>query len=147
LGDGPCRSSLQQLSANLGLNDRVHFLGNVPQDPNPHQFLDASVLCSHSEGFPNTLIEALAAACPVIATDVGGIKDVIFDNRTGLLVADDDDTGLVAAAERLIANPGLCNRLGTQGQRYVREHFHRQIVVENLMDFYASLTSRRCIRG
>jgi glycosyltransferase involved in cell wall biosynthesis len=142
VGDGPSRPSLEKLSAELGLADRVHFTGTLSQDPNPHQFFDISVLCSRSEGFPNTVIEALASARAVVATAVGGVKDVIADGSTGMLVTADDDTALAAAIQGLYSDAGLRRRLGEHGQNVVRARFHERIVVGYLMGLYEELVER-----
>ncbi len=90
VGDGPERHHLQAQATTLGLGTRVHFIGELVSAENLHQFFDVSALCSRSEGFPNSIIEALAAKRAVVATRVGGVVDVITDGETGLLVESED---------------------------------------------------------
>src|SRR5207247_9739712 len=95
IGDGASRNQLEELARKLRIEARVHFVGEVVSPDNLHQFLDISVLCSLSEGFPNSLIEAMAAARPVIATPVGGVSDAVTHGVTGILVPVDDPAPLV----------------------------------------------------
>jgi glycosyltransferase involved in cell wall biosynthesis len=112
-GDGPDRSALERRVGELGLDGRVRFLGNVPRDDVLRLFraADASVLSSAWENFPHTVVEALAVGCPVIATAVGGVPEVVKDGENGLLVAPGDAAALAAAISRLFAEDGLRARL------------------------------------
>ncbi len=87
-GDGPEREELERRASELGLDGRVRFLGSVPRDAVLRLFhaADASVLPSAWENFPHTVVEALAVGCPVIATAVGGVPEVVRDGENGLLV-------------------------------------------------------------
>ncbi len=88
-GDGPDRAALERRARELGLEERVRFLGAVPRDQVLRIFraADASLLPSAWENFPHTVVEALAVGCPVIATAVGGVPEVVRDGVNGLLVA------------------------------------------------------------
>ena len=94
-GDGPEREALERRAAELGLDGRVRFLGSVPRERVLRLFraADASVLPSAWENFPHTVVEALAVGCPVIATAVGGVPEVVRDGENGLLVPPDDCRG------------------------------------------------------
>jgi glycosyltransferase involved in cell wall biosynthesis len=141
IGDGPSRPELVELARSLGIVSRVHFAGTVLSPRNLHQVLDVSLLCSVSEGFPNTLVEAMAAARPVIATPVGGITELVEHDRTGLLVAVDDVDGLARAIEQLRCDPDLGVRLGLAGQRVARARYHQTTVIDALSRTYRSLAS------
>jgi glycosyltransferase involved in cell wall biosynthesis len=112
-GDGPERVALERRSAELGLDERVRFLGSVPRDRVLELFraADASVLPSAWENFPHTVVEALAVGCPVIATAVGGVPEVIRDGENGLLVAPRDADALAAAIARFFGDAELRARL------------------------------------
>ena len=142
VGDGPSRSELAQLANQLNIEYRVHFVGEVMSPLNLHQFFDASVLCSLNEGFPNSVIEALAAARPVLATPVGGVPDVVVDGETGILVPPEDPAALSGALRMLAANPPLRTRLGEAGREAVRMQFHQNIVIEKLSTLYETLANR-----
>lgn len=142
VGDGPSRSELGQLARQLDIEHRVHFAGEVISPLNLHQFFDASVLCSLNEGFPNSVIEALAAARPVVATAVGGIPDVVVDGVTGLLTPLADPAPLAGALRTLEADLRLRTRLGETGRETVRSKFHEEVVIEKLSALYETLANR-----
>jgi glycosyltransferase involved in cell wall biosynthesis len=152
IGDGPSRAELEELAQDLRIKSRVHFVGEVISSINLHQFFDASVLCSTSEGFPNSVIEAMAAARPVVATPVGGVPDVIEDHITGLLVPCDNPETFAEALRKLEGDPGLRMRLVEAGRAVVLERFHQEIIMEKLMELYETLANRRvasisCLRA
>jgi glycosyltransferase involved in cell wall biosynthesis len=113
-GDGPERAPLERMSVELELDGRVSLLGAVPRERVLGLFhaADASVLPSAWENFPHTVVEALAVGCPVIASAVGGVPEVVRDGENGLLVAPRDPAALAAAIERFFANAELRARLG-----------------------------------
>src|SRR5204863_1028654 len=94
LGDGPQRAELTGLTHALQLDGRVQFPGTLTPPFNLHHLFDVSVLCSTSEGFPNSVLEAMAAARPIVATRVGGIPDALRDGATGILVPPADPEAL-----------------------------------------------------
>ncbi len=112
-GEGPERAALERRAGELGLEGRVHFLGGVPRERVLRLFAaaDASVLSSAWENFPHTVVESLAVGCPVIATAVGGVPEVVRDGVNGLLVPPGDPEALRAAIERLFADNELRRRL------------------------------------
>ncbi len=112
-GDGPERAALERRAAELGLEGRVRFLGSVPRDRVLCLFraADASVLPSAWENFPHTVVEALAVGCPVIATAVGGVPEVVRDGENGLLVPARDPDALAAAIARFFGDTELRARL------------------------------------
>ena len=112
-GDGPDRDRLERRASELGLDSRVRFLGSVPRDTVLRLFraADASLLSSRWENFPHTVVESLAVGCPVIATAVGGVPEVVVDGRNGVLVPPDDPDALAAAISRFFSEGGLASRL------------------------------------
>jgi glycosyltransferase involved in cell wall biosynthesis len=112
-GDGDQRAPLEQRVAELGLVDRVRFLGPLPREQVVALFraADASVLSSSWENFPHTVVEALAAGTPVLATAVGGVAEVVSDGENGLLVAAGDVGGLAQAIRRFFDDEALAERL------------------------------------
>ena len=143
VGDGPSRSSLEKTAAALGVTERVHFVGELVTPINLHQFFDVSVLCSLSEGFPNSIIEAMAAARSVIATPVGGILDVVEDGATGLLRPANDPTAMAGAVGSLRADPALRYRMGEAGRVFVRSRYCQDHVIGMLAAVYRSMSSER----
>jgi glycosyltransferase involved in cell wall biosynthesis len=139
VGDGPSRRALAELARQLEVESRVHFAGQVVGATNLHQFFDVSVLCSRTEGFPNSLIEALAAACPVVATPVGGVPEVIIEGRTGLLVPVDDSQALAHRLQDLRGDAALRARLTAGGLAAVRIKYHQSVVIARLEALYQEL--------
>ena len=120
-GDGPERAALERRAGGLGLDGRVRFLGSVPRDRVLRLFsaADVSVLPSAWENFPHTVVEALAVGCPVIATAVGGVPEVVVDGDNGLLVPARDAQALAAAIARFFSDDALRERLAGAAARSV----------------------------
>jgi len=141
IGGGPSRRALEELAAELRIEARVHFIGELLSSENLHQFFDLSVLCSHSEGFPNALIEALAAGCPVVATPVGGVPELISERQTGLLVPVDRPDALAAAVQELRQDAALRQRLSEAGPARARHKYHEKAVIVQLEALYQDLAT------
>jgi glycosyltransferase involved in cell wall biosynthesis len=139
VGDGPERAGLEQLAREWDLGGSVTFTGTLANRPNPHALFDVSALTSRSEGFPNAVVEAMAAGRPVVATDVGGVRDAVTEGATGLLVPDDDDAAFAAALERLRCDPALAAALGSAGRREAENRFSEEVVLNQLMALYEEL--------
>ena len=112
-GDGPERPALERRVAELGLDGRVRFLGSVSRETVLRLFRasDGSVLPSRWENFPHTVVEALAMGCPVIATAVGGVPEVLRDRENGLLVPPGDPEALARSVLALISEHELYESL------------------------------------
>ena len=116
-GDGECRPQLERQATELGLNGRVHFLGRRSDVDNILQTADVAALTSDREGSPLLMFECMASATPLVATDVGGIPDVVEHGATGLVVPRRDPDSLAAALISLLANPSLCAEIGAAARR------------------------------
>jgi glycosyltransferase involved in cell wall biosynthesis len=112
-GDGDEREALEARAHELGLDGRVRFLGSLPRDEVLALFrrADAALLSSAWENFPHTLVEALAVGTPAIATDVGGVPEIVTDGENGLLVPAGDPDALAAAIRRFTGDEELRARL------------------------------------
>ena len=123
-GDGPDRAELEALAAELGLQERVRFLGAQPRERVLELFhaSDASLLSSSWENFPHTVVEALAAGAPVLATAVGGVPEVVRDGVNGLLVPAGDADALAEAIRRFFADDELRARLAAAAAPSVDEY-------------------------
>jgi glycosyltransferase involved in cell wall biosynthesis len=137
-GDGPCLPQLQQLVDRLGLDGRVQFLGSVGDVPALLRRAGMMVLSSASEGMPLTLLEGMASGLPVVATNVGGVTEVVQDEFTGLLVPRRDPQALAMALVRLQLDEPLARRLGEQGRRRAVEHFDVVRMVAKYEKLYVS---------
>lgn len=120
-GSGPERPVLEKLAKMLSLSDNIEFIGAVE----PHAVADllahadVFVLASYSEGRPNVILEAMAAALPVIATDIDGVRDIVAHESTGLLYDGDDTLRLTDHISRLCENDELRRWLGENGRRRI----------------------------
>lgn len=141
VGQGPELTRLQDLVAQLGIHDRVRFAGYRPQTPSLHFLFDISVLSSVSEGFPNSLVEAMAAGRAIVATDVGGVRDAVRDGLNGLLVPARDPAAMAAALEALLADPDRRASMGAAGVARAKRDFHAASVVASLESLYDALLS------
>jgi glycosyltransferase involved in cell wall biosynthesis len=123
-GDGPELAALERRAHELGLAERVSFRGSVPREQVLRLFraADASVLPSAWENFPHTVVEALAVGCPVIATAVGGVPEVVTDGENGLLVPPRDADALAGAIRRFFADEPLRVRLSENAARSVEAY-------------------------
>jgi glycosyltransferase involved in cell wall biosynthesis len=137
-GDGALRAPLQAKAQEL-LGDRVRFLGWVTDLPTLYGALDVVVLSSRNEGTPVALIEAGAAAKPVVATDVGGVAEVVRDGETGFVVPPADAEALAGRVGRVLDEPETARGLGLAGRAWVRERFSAERLVEDLAFLYEDL--------
>lgn len=110
-GDGPLRADVEQQRDASGLQADITLLGERSDTTALMQAADFLVLPSLHEGMPNVLLEAMAAHCPIIASDVGGIPELIAAGRNGLLFASDDEQALAQAIMQMSENPGLGRQL------------------------------------
>jgi glycosyltransferase involved in cell wall biosynthesis len=142
VGEGPERASIETLAGALGIGDIVHLAGERAQPPNLHGLFDVSVLCSTTEAFPNSVLEAMAASRPVVATDVGGTPDAVREGTTGLLVRPGDPAGLADAILRLYQEPALRVTLGNAAREAARADYSADSVIRQVEALYTRLAGR-----
>lgn len=138
VGDGPRAAELRALASKLGVEAQVRFLGHREDVPALLADADVFVLPSRSEAFPNGAIEAMASGLPVVASRVGGLLDLIEDDRTGLLVSPDDPLALADAIESLILSPTRAAMLGTAAREEVTQRYSFDRMVQAFEDLYVS---------
>jgi glycosyltransferase involved in cell wall biosynthesis len=139
VGDGADRERLERLAHGRGLAKSVLFLGYQEDVARWYAACDAIVLTSASEGTPVTLIEALAARRPVVATRVGGVEDVVQDGVTGHLVRPGDTHALAERLALLAADPELRRRMGEAGRAQVLQRYAVERLVDDVDRLYRSL--------
>jgi glycosyltransferase involved in cell wall biosynthesis len=123
VGEGSLRPRLEDQARELGVTDRVKFLGFRTDIAAVFQAVDIVVQASHREGLGNTLLEAMASRKPILASSVGGIVDVVVPGETGELVPPYDSAAIAKALGPLLADPELRERYGEAGWRRVQEQF------------------------
>jgi len=142
-GEGQLRDSLHALAQDLGIQNSVFFLGRCENVAGLLHISEACVLSSKAEGFSNSILEYMAAARPVVATNVGGAPEVIREGETGYLVPSGDDGRM---AERLIAllrDTEKARRMGDKGRQVVEEQFSCQAQLERTEDLYQRLLRKK----
>lgn len=144
VGRGSLQAEIETLAGTLGLNGRVRFVGTREDVPEFMTVADAYVMSSAWEGMPMVLLEAGAAGLPIVATRVGGNREVVEDGVSGLLVPPSDDRALAAAMLRLMALPEAERRaMGARGRDHVRQHYGLDRVVDRYEAAYREVLRRK----
>jgi glycosyltransferase involved in cell wall biosynthesis len=138
-GEGSLRKSLEETATRLGLKDEVHFLGFVSDMPAFLSKVDICILPSLLEGLGVSVLEAMAAGKPVIASRVGGLPELVIDNVTGLLVAPRDIEGLANAISTLAGDKSLIRAMGKKGRERLKEKFTMEQTARQVEDYYYCL--------
>lgn len=147
VGDGPLRAELEASAAALGLRDAVRFEG---EDPDAGRYLRRAhvfVLSSLWEGLPYTILEAMAARLPVIASDVGGCRELVVNGETGLLVPAKDPAALAQAMRTLWSDAALRVRYGHAGHAYASRMFRLEDCVDDNAAVYQELLASRSLQA
>jgi len=142
VGDGPDMKSLKQMSADLGIKDKIRFFGQVDLDDIPNLlsqatiFIFPSIATSDSiEGTPTSILEAMASGLPIIASNIGGIPDVIANDVNGQLVEQNNSKELSEAIFNFIENPQKCYAMGRNNIEKAKEYDWSK-VVEKILKYY-----------
>lgn len=139
VGDGERRAELEALARRLGLEARVRFLGWRTDLDRIYADLDVIVLCSRNEGSPVSLIEAMAAGRPVVATRVGGIPDLVEDGVCGRLVPDHDPELLARAVVDVVSEADRAREMGQAGRKRVYPAYSAGRLVDDIDQLYTAL--------
>jgi len=143
-GRGPLQDELQQQARQLGISERVVFLGVRHDIAALLAAADGLVLSSAWEGMPNVVMEALAAATPVVATDVGGVSELVEPGKSGFLVLAHDPDALSRSMRQLMALPGEQRRaMGQAGRNRMLAHYTLEAMAERWMVLYRELLARK----
>ena len=137
-GDGPLRADLEKEARDLGVGDRVHFLGHIT---NISSLLAESSFVVHTadaEGCPNAVMEAMASGRAVVATDAGDIRYLIDDGKSGFVVPSDDSEALVDRIGKLIEDSELRNGMGRSARAKAEQQFRLRNLVDETLAAYRS---------
>jgi glycosyltransferase involved in cell wall biosynthesis len=148
IGEGPERRRLETLAREAGVAEHVDFRGRVSDEELRRAYATADVFVLPSvldarqdtEGLGVVLLEAMNYSVPVIASDIGGITDIVQHDRTGLLVPPGDDAALATALARMLTDAALSRTLGAAGQRRLRDAFSWERIVEQWEEVYRRVT-------
>lgn len=133
---------LRKLSESLNLQENVRFLGACDHIPSLLRSSDIFCLLSHSEGFSNAVLEAMACGLPCVVTSVGGNPEAVEEGRSGYLVAKEDPDAAADRILRLLQDPPMAARMGQEGLRIIREKFTADAMIQKLTGFYETLLQR-----
>ncbi|HCI03900.1 MAG: glycosyltransferase family 4 protein [Candidatus Peribacteraceae bacterium] len=139
VGDGSQKEILKKLSSDLGISDRVHFLGYVPVPDVYKEYAQAEIFCglSRSEALGNVFLEAQAAGCAVVGTKTGGIPDIVHNGTNGILVKPDNIDMAAEAIGRLVKDPSLRSKLSSAGKKNAQKYDWEE-VAERYSEVYRS---------
>ncbi len=145
-GEGFLRDELTRLTVHMGLQSSVCFLGLRSDVPDLLAALDVLVLPSkEGEGLPNVLLEAMAAAKPVIATAVGGNAEIVVHGQTGFLVRPEDPAALARSITQVLRDPYMARTMGRTGFRRVTSVFSMRRMVQGTQDLYLTLLREKAL--
>ena len=155
IGDGELRQDLEECALNLGIRERVDFLGWQKDILEVYSGLDIVALTSVNEGTPVSLIESMASARPIVATDVGGVSDLLGRQmdapvkadggfkvlERGIIVPSGDIAGFAAALQYLLQKKDLRINMGLLGREFVRNRFSEIRLINDIENLYNCLSS------
>ncbi len=151
VGDGPLRDALAAQVRSMGLDHRVRLTGPLPYPEVIERYRRAAAFVlpcivapdGDRDGIPNVILEAMAAALPVISTGVSGIPEVLRDDVTGIMVPEADDVATAEAIERIVDDPALATRLGAAARELVKDEFNLERNVGRLSQRFRAIPAGR----
>lgn len=141
VGDGPERGPLNEAAASLGIQDRVVFAGQSSNVGVYYAAADVLVNPSHSEGSPYVLLEAMAAGLPIVASEVGGVPEMVQNNETALLVPAGDPQAMADAIVRVLNNENFGDQLAKNASALASSRFSPEAYVRTLTGIYSEIIS------
>lgn len=143
IGDGVLREKIEDLIARRGLKNQVLLLGWRRDIPEILHTIDIFVLTSLWEGLPISVLEAMASAKPVVATDTGGIREIISENKTGFMVKPGDINSMAEKLKLLLTNAKLRDEIGRDARHSLGSVFSLEAMVRQTQDLYDNLSRSR----
>ncbi|MBI4387758.1 MAG: glycosyltransferase, partial [Candidatus Omnitrophica bacterium] len=143
VGDGPCRPMIESKVKELGLTGSVRILGARHDAWEIVQHVDCCVLATHFEGCSNVILEAMAAGKPVVATDVGGNRELIVDGETGFLIPPKNPMVLANMVLEILENPEKANMIGQRAQNRIAQNFTLHETVRKTEALYLKLLQEK----
>ena len=139
IGDGPLRVESEELARELGVADRVNFTGHIDSALPYLQSLDALIMCSDHEGTPMTILEAMQSGCPVIAHDVGGLRELLDNGRCGGLVSAQEPGAYAEAVQNLLKHDALRADLVAAAKLRVSESYNIEQTARDYIELYSDI--------
>ncbi len=135
-GDGPLLERARTAAAELGLEKKAEFLGNCSRVAELLSGTQVFALISRYEGLPVSVLEAMRAGLPIVATDTGGVSEAVRNHWNGFLVRRGDDSALRAALEALLQNPAMRAEFGKNSRRAFERNFRVETMIERTFQLY-----------
>lgn len=148
VGDGPKLKGLQGISRSLGIDGSVVFtgyLGTAAEIAGVYSFSDVSVLSSHSEGVPQSVMQAMAAGVPVVATRVGGVPEVVRHEQTGLLINPSDHDALAEGVIRVLRDKALAADMSERAKQFIYENHSATVMLDKIETLYYKLLEAKLL--
>ena len=142
VGDGALRVELEAMARDLGLDGTVRFLGKRRDIAELMAGFDCYMLSSVIEGMPNALLEAMALGRPVVTTSAGGSAEVVVHGESGIVVPTRDADALAQGVLRILRDPALAKRLGTEAERRVRREYDQATMLRSIDRLYRDELAR-----
>jgi glycosyltransferase involved in cell wall biosynthesis len=142
VGDGPNASAIRERARALGIGDRVHLLGYQPDTAVPLAEAQIFALSSRSEAFPRSVLEAMRAGLPIVASDVGGVREAVTHGSNGFLVPPGDPAAMGSALSALLRDAGLRRTLGAASRDAYERQFRVEFMVRKTQAVYADVLRR-----
>ena len=136
VGPGPLREELLKLAEELGMSERVVLTGFRSDIPQLLLMFDVFALSSSEEGICSSVLDAMAAGCPVVGTDAAGVREAVLDGRTGILVPVRDSGALARAIVRTACEPAEVGRMAEAAVQRVRDLFTVEALTDGTLDVY-----------
>ncbi|MBW2742422.1 MAG: glycosyltransferase family 4 protein [Deltaproteobacteria bacterium] len=143
IGDGILKNELMNLSKKLGLNNQVVFTGRSRNIEKDLKLIDIGVNTSETEGFSNVILEYLASGIPVVATDVGGNREIIVEGQNGYLFSVNDNRALAQKLDLILDDPAIYARLRDKCRRSLRGRFENSVMVKHYETFFRNIVKAK----
>ncbi len=142
VGDGELMQTIKNMIERLGLSRNIIITGQRSDLPELYALMDLFVLPSLWEGLPYSILEAMAAGRPIIATTFNGTEGIVIDGRTGILVPSEDTEALSQAVIKLLKVKKLAEKMGQEGRRHVKKKYQLKNHIRKLESFYIKMVEK-----
>jgi glycosyltransferase involved in cell wall biosynthesis len=142
VGDGPRKRELERMAGEMDIAGHVVFTGFVEDIPEIYSFTDVAVLSSWSEGLPQSMLQAMAAGVPVVATKVGGVPEIVIHGKTGELVEQGDHEALGKGIIHILKNPDYAMQIAERARDNVMKEHAAGRMIEKIESLYKDLLDR-----
>ena len=143
VGDGPEKTILEEQAVRLGISSKVVFWGEQENIPAILKFAHVGALSSLYEGLPNAVIEYMAARLPVVATDVGGVSELVIHNKNGLLVSPNNPEKLASSFLILLKDMRMARTFGENGRAFIEQFFVLEKMIAKTEKIYKDLCPKQ----